>query len=99
LKPAAFFRAPDAEVSTRGVAQVKYLDGQEVRLGDRERVGHDPSGLVVACIETQEYSPEFPKAEWEYLQRGFLVKSSKYGLVHHERPDEDMELIERKAEC
>jgi hypothetical protein len=99
LKPAAFFRAPGAEVSTHGVGQVKYLDGQEVRLGDRVRVDHDPSGLVVACIETQEYSPEFPKAEWVYLQRGFLVMSSKYGLVHHERPDEDMELIERKAEC
>jgi hypothetical protein len=77
---------------------MKYPDGQEVRLGDRVMVGDDPNGLVVGCIETQEYTPEFPRAEWEYLQRGFLVRSSKYGLIHYQKPDEDLELIERKAE-
>jgi len=78
---------------------MKYPDGQEVRLGDRVRVDGDPTGLVVCCIETQEYTPEFPRAEWEYLQRGCLVRSSKHGLVHYQRPDEDLELIERKADC
>ena len=78
---------------------MKYLDGQEVRLGDRVRVDGDPTGLVVCCIESREYSPEFPRADWEYLQQGCLIRSSKYGLVHWQSADEDLQLIERKTDC
>jgi hypothetical protein len=77
---------------------MKYLDGQDVRLGDRVRVDGDPTGLVVCCIDTQDYTREFPRAEWEHLGRGCLIRSAKYGLVHWPDADEDLELIERKAD-
>jgi hypothetical protein len=76
---------------------MNYSDGQAIKPGDRIKIGDDLTGLVVACMETQQYSPEFPKSEWEYLKHGFLVESSKYGLVHYPAPDEDLKLIERKA--
>jgi hypothetical protein len=78
---------------------MKYLDGQDVRLGDRVRADGDPTGLIVCCFDTGEYSPEFPKADWEYLRQGCLVSSSKYGLVHWLEADEDLKLIERKSDC
>ena len=76
---------------------MNYLDGREIRFGDQVEVSDDPTGLVVACIETGLYAPEVPGSKWSYLKRGVLVRSEKYGLIHYEQPDEDLKLLERKA--
>ena len=41
---------------------MKYPDGQEVRLGDRVKLGHDDGGVVVASIDTNEYTSEHSEA-------------------------------------
>jgi hypothetical protein len=43
---------------------MKYQGGQESRLGDRIRIGGDSSGVVVCSIDTDEYTPEFPREQW-----------------------------------
>ncbi len=74
---------------------MKYPDGQEVRLGDRVRLGQDDSGIVVASIDAREYSVEHPEAQWGYLKNGVVIRFPKYGLVHYEQPEPDLQLIGR----
>ena len=76
---------------------MRYLDGQEVRLGDRVKLWSGCGGLVVCSIDTDEYTDAYPKGEWEYLKSGVLILTEKTGLVHYIEPDEDLELIERRG--
>ncbi|MFO0697904.1 MAG: hypothetical protein U0236_01655 [Nitrospira sp.] len=75
---------------------MRYPDGQEVRLGDRVKLGHDVEGIVVCSIDTGEYSAEDSEAQWGYLKKGVMIKFQKYGLIYYdEEPDEDLQLIAR----
>jgi len=74
---------------------MKYMDGREVRLGDRVRLGGDACGLVVCSIDTGEYSDAHPEAQWGYLKRGVMIAFPKYGLIHYEKPEPDLVLISR----
>lgn len=49
---------------------MKYPDGQEVRLGDRVKLGHDDGGVVVASIDTNEYTSEHSEAQWGLPEEG-----------------------------
>ena len=69
---------------------LKYRDGREVKLGDRVKLGEDSGGVVVASIDTREYSPVCTEAEWSFLQKGVLVD--------YEEPDEDLEFLARAGE-
>lgn len=74
---------------------MKYADGQDVRLGDRVKLGQDDGGVVVASIDTRHYSAEHSEASWGYLKKGVIIKFPMYGLIHYEEPEEDLQLIER----
>lgn len=74
---------------------MKYPDGQEVRLGDRVKLGEDDGGVVVACIDTNECTSEHSKAQWGYLKKGAIIGFPKRGLIHYEEPEPHLQLIER----
>ncbi len=74
---------------------MKYSDGQDVRLGDRVKLGQDDGGIVMASIDTNEYTSEHSEAQWSYLKKGVMLKFPKYGLIHYEEPEPDLQLIER----
>jgi hypothetical protein len=76
---------------------MKYADGQEVRLGDRVKLGQDEGGVVVASIDTGEYTDEHPEAQWAYLKKGVMIKFPIYGLIHYEDPEPDLQLIGRAS--
>jgi hypothetical protein len=59
-----------------------YSNGVEVRLGDRIRLFGGDIGLVVFSIDTDEYSAEFPREDWAYLQQGVMVRTDAGALVH-----------------
>jgi hypothetical protein len=70
--------------------------GRQIRLGDRVLVANHVAGIVVFSIDTDEYSPEFPKADWEYLRRGIMIQTENNGLIYIAElsdPDEDIEII------
>jgi hypothetical protein len=75
--------------------RMKYADGQEVRLGDRVKLGQDDGGAVVASIDTGEYSAEHPESQWSYLKKGVMIQFPTYGLIHYENPELDLQLIGR----
>jgi hypothetical protein len=74
---------------------MKYRNGQESRLGDRIRLGWDSTGVVVCAIDTDEYTPEFPREQWSYLGTGVMIRFANYGLVHYTELDEDLEFLGR----
>lgn len=74
---------------------MKYWDGKEVMLGDRVRLGEDSGGVVVCSIDRNEYAKENPESSWGYLKKGVVIEFPKFGLIHYEEPEEDLELIER----
>lgn len=78
---------------------MKYADGQDVKLGDKVRLGKDSGGVVVFIIDTGEYSPDYPEAEWKgNLKKGVMVRFPLYGLIHYETEVEsDVELIARST--
>lgn len=74
---------------------MKYFDGQDVKLGDKVRMGTDEGGVVVCSIDDGEYSDEHPKDQWGYLGKGVMIKFPLYGLIHYENPEPDLQLIGR----
>lgn len=75
---------------------MKYYDGQEVKLGDKVKLGQDDGGVVVCSIDTAEYSIDYPKEQWGYLKKGVMISFPTYGLIHYEEPEADLQLISRK---
>ena len=74
---------------------MKYADGQEVRLRDRVKLGEDEGGIVVCSIDTAEYTDDYPQAQWSHLKKGVMISFPKYGLIHYEESEEDLQLIAR----
>lgn len=74
---------------------MKYLDGQEVKVGDRVHLGDDDRGIVVCSMDAGEYTENHSKEQWEYLRTGVMIEFPRYGLTHLVEPDEDLRLIER----
>jgi len=74
---------------------MKYSDGQEVKLGDLVRLGSDDGGVVVALIDSGEYSDGHPAGEWEYLKKGVMINFPQFGLIHYEEAEDDLQLIAR----
>lgn len=76
---------------------MKYPDEQEVRLGDRVRLGQDGDGVVVASIDAEEYSVELQRRSGVYLKKGVISSFSRCGLIHYEHVEFDLQLIYNKA--
>lgn len=73
---------------------MKYPSGEEVRLGDQVQCWIGCHGVVVAAIDLDQYSPDYPRS-WAYLGRGALIMTDQAGLIHYDEADEDLELIRR----
>ncbi|NUN24000.1 MAG: hypothetical protein HUU09_11135 [Candidatus Jettenia caeni] len=74
---------------------MKYLDGQEVKVGDKVQLWSGCYGVVVCSMDDDKYTPAYPKEEWDYLKSGVLIKTDKAGLIHYIKADEDLQLLER----
>ena len=74
---------------------MKYADGQEVRVGDRVKLGADDGGVVVCSIDTGDYTDAHPEAQWGYLKKGVMIQFPIHGLIHYVEPEPDLVLIER----
>ena len=48
-----------------------FAKGKLIRLGDRVLIANHVIGVVVFSIDTDQYSPEFPKEDWEHLGRHY----------------------------
>src|SRR5688572_850251 len=84
---AAHMALRNADVRER----VRYSDYNEAKLGDEVAIDDIYKGVVVACVDTDEYSASCPREEWAHLGTGIVVDTNFGGLVHY--PDGDHEHI------
>ena len=78
------------------MAEASYVTGETVCLGDVVELD-GRLGRIVACMDTGQYSAEFPRETWAYLQTGVLWEGRDGGVVHMPSLlDPDAVLIRRK---
>jgi hypothetical protein len=65
---------------------MKYPDGSEARLGDHVRLVNGDTGIIVASMDTNEFSPEYSAEEWSHLKTGIMILTGRGALVHFEEP-------------
>jgi hypothetical protein len=75
---------------------MNHITGEEVRLGDRVKLGSDAGGIVVCSIDTDEYTMGYTEADWSHLEHGVLIDFPSYGLIHYEQADPSLEFIGRE---
>ncbi|MDX1915004.1 MAG: hypothetical protein SFU55_05425 [Methylophilus sp.] len=76
---------------------MNYSDGNDIRLGDIVLDKHVGQGVVVFCIDSGQYTEDYPQEEWEYLGKGVMVRFHDGGEVYYEGPEpyDGLNLIER----
>lgn len=74
---------------------MRYADGREVLVGDVVDLGGGSLGRVVAVLDTQLFSEQYPYEDWGYLRDGVLVEASSFGLLHCTGNDHDFTLVGR----
>jgi hypothetical protein len=72
---------------------MKYLDGQEVNVGDNVQLWSGCHGVVVCSMDSGGYTAAYTKEEWGYLKSGVLIKTDKAGLIHYIEADEDLQPV------
>jgi hypothetical protein len=77
---------------------VKYMDGTPVKVGDVVGLGEDRNGVVVCSMDDDVYTEAYSKEQWDYLGGGVMIEFPKWGLIHYEAPEPDLELISRATE-
>lgn len=76
---------------------MKYEDGQVAHLGDVVHLAGRP-GRIVCSIDTDEYTPDYPKAAWAYLGQGVMARFAEFGLIHYVDPEPDLEFVRRASD-
>lgn len=75
---------------------MKYPDGQEVKVGDRVKLGKDDGGVVVCSLDSNEFTEAYPEKQWGYLRNGVMIHFPLYGLIHYIKPEAELQLVARK---
>src|SRR5581483_473880 len=65
---------------TLRLLKMRYQGGSEAHLGDRVKINGDV-GVIVASLDTGEFSGDYPKEEWEDLCDGVLVRTDQRAIV------------------
>lgn len=74
---------------------MRYADGREALLGDKVALGNSGEGEIVCSIDTGEFSPLYPKAQWAYLKHGVLISFPEFGLIHYQQPEPELRFVQR----
>lgn len=77
---------------------MKYTDGTLAKIGDEVLISGQHRGVVVADLDGDQYSGEYPREQWSHLGSGLLINTDFGGLVHYTQASlvgETMELDQR----
>lgn len=69
------------------------INGRLIRVGDRIDIGFEQKGVVVFCLDTDEFRSDYVKANWEHLKSGIMVERDDGVLFFFDAPDEHTEVI------
>lgn len=77
---------------------MKYVDGQEVKVGGRVGLGTTDEGIVMCSIATGESSSGQSAEDWSFLKTGVMIEFPSMALVHFTEQHAALWLISRKAD-
>ncbi len=66
---------------------MQYKDGTPVKVGDHVKLPGNITGIVSCSIDTDEYTAEYARNDWEYLENGIMVNTEELGLIHFREKD------------
>lgn len=82
-------------MEVNGVTQPRYVDGHMIHAGDRVKHAGEPA-VVVAVLDTREFASDRDRAEWDFLENGFVIaEAGTNETYHYQEADEDIELVSR----
>ncbi len=67
---------------------MNYPNGERIKVGDTLKVWEGCIGIVVCSIGDDEFSSNFKKDDWGYLNEGILVDTDTAGLIHYKEPED-----------
>jgi hypothetical protein len=76
---------------------VLYADFNEARLGDEIIIDDIYKGVVVASLDTDEYSASCPREEWAHLGTGIVVDTNFAGRIHYPNGDDEHIVLVKRA--
>lgn len=75
--------------------QPTYGDGQMIHAGDRVQHAGQPA-VVLAVLDTRDFASDRDRAEWDFLENGFVIWEPRTNeTYHYRRAGEDIELVSR----
>ncbi|XKM13304.1 hypothetical protein RCS94_09805 [Orbaceae bacterium ac157xtp] len=78
---------------------MRYMNNDEILLGDQVSLGGGMTGVVVCCFDNGQFAPAFKSEDWQDYTQGVMVKSPEGGLIYYQHQSEDLALISRKCFC
>ena len=74
---------------------LRYDSAELVRLGDVMSWGDEATGQVLVMIEDGIAMRGHDAAEWDFLERGFMLSVDGVGLIHYTEIPSGAELVRR----
>ena len=75
---------------------MNYTDGQEAMLGDEVLIDGQRTGIVVACIDSGQYSTQYSENDWAFLMEGALIDTDFGGLIHYKNTANEIILLVKR---
>jgi len=76
---------------------VRYADYNEAKVGDEVAIDDIYKGIVVASLDTDEYSARCQREDWAYLGTGIVVDTNFGGFIHYPSGDHEHIVLIRRA--
>lgn len=77
---------------------MRYSDNRIIKTGDLVCLKGKQLGVVGCVIDNDDYTDEFPKSDYAYLERGIMLTLSNGNVLYLEEYIEDLVLISRGKE-
>ena len=75
---------------------MNYTTGERIQVGDMVFLDNS-FGKILVLIEENCSVAGYVASEWAYLETGLLVETEKSGLLHINKPDEDLVFVGRAS--
>ncbi len=72
---------------------MKYIDGNDMQIGDRV-IADESEGAVVTVLDTKQFSDDYPEG-WTNEKAGVFIQTKRWSLIHCLDLDDDVKLIAR----
>lgn len=75
---------------------LRYSTGEVIKAGDNVKILDNLPGVIAFCKTNEEFSPDYPREEWNYVKAGIMIATEEKGLIHLEDHLHEVEFIRRK---